>query len=87
MPRVANYPHSYCIVPKLYKTVVIKNLTRNLPSNTLYLHWIYMKFVQSGTRNNGKSDYPRSDNEIWDKYEVTKWNSYEVNLQIWGIMR
>ena len=46
-----------------------------------------MNFATSGTRNTGWSDYPRRDNEIWDKYEVTKWNSYEVNLQKWGIMR
>ena len=36
-----------------------------------------MKFAQSGTRNNGKLDYPKSDNEILDKYEVMKWD-YEV---------
>ena len=31
-----------------------------------------MKYAQSGTRIDGKSDYPRSDNVIWDKYEVIK---------------
>ena len=31
-----------------------------------------MKFAQSGTRNNGRLDYPKSDNVIWDKYEVMK---------------
>ena len=46
-----------------------------------------MKLSQSGTRNTGRSDYPKSDNEILNKYEVTKWNTYEVNLQKWGIMR
>ena len=36
-----------------------------------------MKFAQSGTRINGRSDDPRSDNEILEKYEVIKWD-YEV---------
>ena len=36
------------------------------------------KFAQSETRiNNWRSDYQRSDNEIWDKYEVIEWD-YEV---------
>ena len=30
------------------------------------------EFVQSGTRNNGRLDYPRSDIKIWEKYEVMK---------------
>ena len=36
-----------------------------------------MKFAQSGTRNNGRLDNQKDDNEIWDKYEVMKWD-YEV---------
>ena len=67
--------------------MVYWHLIRNLPGHTLYLHKICMKLSQSGTRNTGRSDYPKSDNEILDKYEVTKWNTYEVNLQKWGIMR
>ena len=36
-----------------------------------------MKFAKSGTRYNGRLDYQRSDNGIWDKYEVMKLD-YEV---------
>ena len=39
-----------------------------------------MKFAQNGTRNNGRLDYQRSDNEIRDKYEVMEWD-YELDIE------
>jgi len=42
-------------------------------------------------KDSGRSDYPRSENEIWDKNEVIKWDllwsvKYEVKMEKWGIM-
>ena len=36
-----------------------------------------MKLSQNGTRNTGRSDHPKSDNEILNKYEVLECD-YEV---------
>ena len=40
-----------------------------------------MTFAQSGTRINGRSPFPTSDNEKCDKYEVIKWDYELLNMK------
>ena len=39
------------------------------------------EIAQSGTRNNGRSEFPMSDNKIWDKYEVVKLDYEVLNMK------
>ena len=56
-----------CILPEHYKTVVLDCTCIKYSWNLPKVEPLLM----------GRSDYPRSENEIWDKYEVIKWD-YEV---------